>query len=76
MKEKIANSVIRVHYTAGTKIIRQGENGDTFFMIAEGRVSCILHKANNEGEVLRQYGPLEYFGEGSLLVDPAEEGAK
>ncbi len=47
---------------AGEDIIRQGEDGDRFFVIDEGRVEVLV-----DGRRVREEGPGEFFGEIALL---------
>jgi CRP-like cAMP-binding protein len=52
-------------------IVRQGEPGDEFFIIEDGRVQVELDDASETGEPvpLAQLGPGDYFGELALLTD-------
>ena len=48
-------------------IIKQGEVGDSLFIIVEGRVRIQLSQNNNAPAVISSLGPSEVFGEISLL---------
>jgi hypothetical protein len=48
----------------GEEIIRQGDEGDTVFVIAEGHVSV-----TRDGTRLRKLGPADVFGELALILD-------
>ena len=48
----------------GTAIVRQGEEGDIVYVIAEGRASV-----SRDGDVLRELGPDDVFGELALILD-------
>jgi MFS family permease len=61
--EYLAGRLVRRGVKAGETIVRKGEPGDTFFVIAEGRAEVLL-----EGG-LRELGPGEFFGEIALLRD-------
>jgi CRP-like cAMP-binding protein len=51
--------------TAGTEIVRKGEHGDRFYIVASGEVEVV-----GEGEQVGTLGPSErYFGEIALLRD-------
>jgi CRP-like cAMP-binding protein len=54
----------------GSVIVRQGEPGDSFFVIAEGEVQ-IERSAADDGEpqVIAMLGAGDYFGELALLND-------
>ena len=49
---------------SGAEIIRQGDHGDTFFVIEDGDIAVLKH-----GVVQRIEGPGEYFGEIALMHD-------
>jgi putative peptide zinc metalloprotease protein len=55
-------------YETGQVIIRQGEIGDTFYVIQSGRVQVTVEQAG-EQEVLAERGPGEYLGEIALLLE-------
>lgn len=48
----------------GEEIVRQGDEGDVVYVIAEGRVSV-----SRDGEQLRELGPADVFGELALILD-------
>jgi CRP-like cAMP-binding protein len=50
--------------TEGQEVIRQGDPGDRFYVIAQGRVAVEC-----DGEPRRTEGPGEFFGEIALLRD-------
>jgi CRP/FNR family transcriptional regulator, cyclic AMP receptor protein len=58
----IADAATEVSYPAGRTIVRQGEVGTGFFLIAAG-----LAKVIRDGTTLAELGPGEFFGELSLL---------
>ena len=49
---------------AGEVIVRQGDEGDVVYVIAEGQVSV-----TQDGEALRELGPDDVFGEIALILD-------
>jgi CRP-like cAMP-binding protein len=51
-------------HPVGEAIIREGEDGDTFYVIADGTVEVQV-----DGVVRRQEGAGEFFGEIALLRD-------
>jgi MFS family permease len=62
--ENVSRRVVPVSVAAGEVLIREGEPGDRFYVVAEGRmlVEC-------RGQALGERGPGEYFGEIALLRD-------
>jgi CRP-like cAMP-binding protein len=57
--ERLASQLGELRLPAGTLILRQGDPGDRFYVIAEGEVEI-------EG---RRHGPGAFFGEIALLKD-------
>ena len=53
-------------FTDGTYIIREGEEGHRFYIIAEGEARCTVTKDGVEQEVATLY-PQQYFGERALV---------
>lgn len=62
--EAVARSLKERTYEPGTAIVRQGDPGVGFFLIAEGRVS-VAH----DGHHIRDLGPGDFFGELALLEE-------
>jgi MFS family permease len=62
--EQVAGDIAIRSYADGEPIIRQGEVGDRFYIIASGRA-----EASANGERLRSMGPGDSFGEIALLRD-------
>ena len=62
--DQLASGLIAVSATDGEQIIRQGESGDRFYVIARGEVDV----ASN-GQHVSTLGEDDYFGEIALLRD-------
>ncbi len=65
--EKILAWVSMFSYKKGEKICRQGETGDSFFVIYEGRVSVTVREWGFFSRRLSVLGPGDCFGEMALL---------
>ena len=62
--ERDASRLIPIEVTAGTPIIRQGEPGDRFYIIADGEVAV-----SRDGRDVASLGGGDFFGEIALLRD-------
>jgi anion transporter len=64
---KVLGKLEEVSYAAGATIIKQGDNGDSFYLIHEGAVEVVLEGTGGRQETLAVLGPQEGFGEMALL---------
>jgi len=56
-------------FKSGQVIIREGEAGDLFYVITEGRAEVIIRDAHGSDIVLHEAGPGDFFGELSMLTN-------
>jgi len=56
-------------FKAGQVIIREGDTGDLFYVITEGRVEVIIRDAAGSDVILHEAGPGDFFGELSMLMN-------
>ena len=61
---RLASSLGEQRAGQGDAIVRQGDEGDVVYVIAEGRASV-----TRNGDVLRDLGPDDVFGELALMLD-------
>ncbi|WP_406699600.1 ATP-binding cassette domain-containing protein [Singulisphaera sp. Ch08] len=65
---EVADKMTRESYSAGTRVIGQGDRGDKFFLIKEGEVEVFVDGESPSHRV-RILGKGEFFGEMALLLD-------
>ena len=51
------------NYDAGTMILAEGTDADTFYIVTKGTVEVVLPRANQSDVVAVQLGPGKFFGE-------------
>ena len=51
------------HHEAGTMILSEGTNADTFHIVTQGTVEVVLPRAGQSDVIALQLGPGKYFGE-------------
>jgi uncharacterized membrane protein len=56
-------------FKSGQVIIREGELGNLFYVITEGRVEITIRDAGGADLVLHEAGPGDFFGELSMLTN-------
>jgi len=67
--QKLASETRIVPYPIGGAVVRQGDEGDSLFVVAEGRVDVSVRAVVGGSEQsLASLGPGDYFGEMSLLT--------
>ena len=67
-RRKLVETVGVKTYAAGECPVRQGEAGDSFYIIKKGSVDVIVEKTPGDGVVVATLGPGNFFGEMSLLT--------
>ena len=60
---RLADSTTEQRFMEGASIVREGEEGDSFFVIVEGQATV----RNTGGKSVNQLVPGDFFGEISLL---------
>jgi MFS family permease len=60
--ERLAAAMVPVHAHTGSAVVRQGDHGEHFYIITDGRVAISI-----DGRPVREEGPGESFGEIALL---------
>lgn len=70
-REELRRLALRVEtqcYGRGEILARQGESGDSFLIIKDGRVEVLLKDTKGRSSVVSHLGRGDFFGEGSLLT--------
>ena len=65
---QVANSLRPLLYEAGRTVVRQGDEGDSLFLISRGRVGVWVGDTENEAQPVATLGRGQCFGEMSLLT--------
>ena len=63
-KYNVAQKMKKKEFSSNTKIITQGEQGNTLYIIKEGMVSCRIGLKE-----IRKLSNNEYFGQNAILID-------
>ena len=67
--QAIMMNMEEVEYSAGDSVIRQGEDGDYFYLIHQGRCVVLQDQGDGLDKEIIQLGPGQSFGEDALLSD-------
>lgn len=69
MVERVASSLKRMNLETGAQVIRQGDVGDSFYIISDGEIEITV-----DGGATRTLRAGDYFGEIALLRDVPRAG--
>jgi MFS family permease len=67
--ERLATALVAIDVDPGTVIVRQGDTGDRFYVVADGEVDVAI-----DGRPASTLGPGDHFGEIALLRDVPRTG--
>jgi small-conductance mechanosensitive channel/CRP-like cAMP-binding protein len=65
---KLVRQVRSETYATGEVPVKQGDRGDSFYIIKNGRVDVVVEKSAGESAVVATLAPGNFFGEMSLLT--------
>ena len=70
-KKSILEAVTLVTKKEGDVIIKQGDDGDNFYLVEQGQLNCtkFLNPSDEQETFLKEYQPGESFGELALLYN-------
>ncbi|MGH7794852.1 MAG: SLC13 family permease [Candidatus Binatia bacterium] len=64
---KVLGKLEEISFGAGEKIVSQGDQGDSFYLIQSGAVQVVVESGAGNSEVIAILGPRDWFGEMALL---------
>jgi CRP-like cAMP-binding protein/Zn-dependent protease len=67
-RDLLLTKVREESFEAGEVIIQQGEAGDNFYILREGRVEVSRKEPGGDSHTVAELGPGDYFGELALLL--------
>lgn len=66
----IIDAIVPAEMKAGDVVIKQGEDGDNFYVVESGTLTCTKKmKPDEEDKFLKEYIPGDSFGELALLYN-------
>ena len=68
-RSKLGDAVKEETFNDGDYIIRQGAQGNVFYMLCEGTAVAMLQSPDGSESQVKQYAAGEYFGERALLTN-------
>ena len=66
---KLLPALEELHYSNGTTIVKQGDEGDSFYIVRTGNVQVLVEREGRPATPIAGLGPNEGFGEMALLTD-------
>lgn len=66
---EISQKMVKEHYTPQSAIVRQGEEGDKFFLLRDGAVDVTVQGDDGVVKKVAALGPGDFFGEVALIAD-------
>lgn len=64
--DKLMSAMKKIHYPAGSVVFKEGDPGDTFYLVSRGKLSFWVKKLLGE-KMVAELKPKDYFGEAALL---------
>ena len=74
-KEQLCDTLKEEEFSAGRYIVRQGEQGDRFYIIAEGKLIAQKQEGNSEPKKVFEYKEGDYFGEIALVKNTVRQAS-
>jgi len=67
--QRLADRMVERKFAAGDIIVEQGQGGEGFYIVTEGKADATRSRADGEKVVVNTFGPRDFFGELALLDD-------
>jgi CRP-like cAMP-binding protein len=67
-RDALAPKLVRREFTVGQPVVRQGDAGDSLFLIVEGNLAAMFSSGGTPARQAGKLGPGDCFGEMSLLT--------
>ncbi|GJM40962.1 MAG: mechanosensitive ion channel protein MscS [Ardenticatenaceae bacterium] len=74
-QRQLAEHAAIATYTGGEQLVRQGDSGDSLFIISKGAVSVYVRSADGRSVFANQLNVGDFFGEMSLLTGEARSAS-
>jgi trk system potassium uptake protein len=71
--EKLMSVMKKQHFPAGSTVFKQGDKGETFYLVSKGRLSYWVRKGLGE-KLVTELHEKDYFGETALISDAPRSG--
>lgn len=68
---EVINHMERVNFSSGDVIFKEGDEGDWFFIIRQGKVTVTRKKGWFKDQAVAELGPEDFFGEMALFENEA-----
>lgn len=68
---EVINHMERVNFSSGDVIFKEGDEGDWFFIVLQGKVKVTRKKGWFKDQAIADLGPEDFFGEMALFENEA-----
>ena len=66
---EVIDRMERVNFSKGDIIFKEGDQGDWFFIVREGKVKVVKQRRWFKDKLITELGPEDFFGEFALFTD-------
>ena len=68
-RSQLGDAVKEESFKKDDMIIKQGEDGDVFFLISEGTAEALIKQPDGSPKKVKEYKVGDYFGERALIIN-------